>query len=122
MIRRWCVALLLATALAAVGFVMRDSALSGRSSHHELRREWHAALTASPRDAHVDLIIPPRRVVSEGSAKPLLQTFAIPSAAGAVALAGGVRRRRVALAPSARSPLPVLSGPRAPPVLRFAGI
>ena len=122
MIRRWCVALLLATALAAVGIVVWDSASSARASHGELRPESHAALTASARDAHVDLVIPPRRVVSEGSAKPLLQTLAILSAAGAVALAGAVRRRRGALAPSARSPLPVPCGPRAPPVLRFARI
>jgi hypothetical protein len=120
MIRRWCVALLLAMALGAAATVVRAPSLSGRGSSRALDPVAHATETASSLDARVDLVMPARRVVSEGSVKPLLQTLAMLSVAFAVALTAPGLVLRLARSSSARSSRRVPCGVRAPPSLRVA--
>jgi hypothetical protein len=120
MIRRWCVALVLAVALGTVGIVVRDPSASGRATHGALDRASHSSLTVSLRESHADLVVPSRRVGSEGTAKPLLLSFATLSAACAVVLFGTLRRRPWAPSSFTRAVLRVPCGLRAPPALRSA--
>ena len=120
MIRRWCVALALAVALGAVGIVVRDASSSGWDARRELQRGSASSLTVSLRDWQVDLVLPPRRVASEGSTKPVLQASATLSAACALALFGTLCGRQWAPCTVTRSALRVPCGLRAPPALRFA--
>jgi hypothetical protein len=120
MLRQWCVALVLAVALGAVGILVRDPSASGRASHRELDRTSQSSLTVSLRDSHADLSVPARRVGSEGTAKPLLQSLATLSAACAVALFSFLRRRPRTPSFFTRAVLRVPCGLRAPPSLRSA--
>jgi hypothetical protein len=120
MVRRWCVALVLAIALGAGAFVARGPVLTAQDVPRELDRGGHAALTVPPHDARVDLVLPARRVVPEGSAKPLLQALATLSAACGIAFAAVVLRRRWARADASRLLLRVPCGLRAPPSLHLA--